>query len=141
MNYAVRKAIKNFRNITWNVEENLIQHEIFRVVSRFPRYISYYIAESRLPLRQCITSYSNLQRRWDSNGLQLPCTLTHWVQSAWQNIIQNSTLQNSYFFHGFSWKRTQTKRWRIFFYLNFFQFFWYLQHGVGKCKAKYDIQP
>ena len=28
-------------------------HEIFPVVSRFPRYISCYIAESRLPLGQC----------------------------------------------------------------------------------------
>ena len=32
----------------------MILHEIFRLVSRFPRYISLYIAESRLPLGQCI---------------------------------------------------------------------------------------
>ena len=32
---------------------NEIVHEIFRVVSRFPRYISYYIPENRLPLGQC----------------------------------------------------------------------------------------
>ena len=31
----------------------LILREIFRVVSRFPHYISLYIAESRLPLGQC----------------------------------------------------------------------------------------
>ena len=31
----------------------MILHEIFRVVSRFPRYISCYIAESRSPLGQC----------------------------------------------------------------------------------------
>ena len=31
-----------------------ILHEIFRVVSRFPRNISCYIAENRLPLGQCI---------------------------------------------------------------------------------------
>ena len=36
----------NFRDITRNVEENEIPHEIFRVVSRVPRYISCYIAES-----------------------------------------------------------------------------------------------
>ena len=28
-------------------------HELFRVVLRFPRYISCYIAESRFPLGQC----------------------------------------------------------------------------------------
>ena len=31
----------------------MILHEIFRVVSRFPRYISCYIAERRFPLGQC----------------------------------------------------------------------------------------
>ena len=36
-------------------------HEIFRVVSRFPRYISCYIAEQLLPLGQC-TFQSNLGR-------------------------------------------------------------------------------
>ena len=59
---TVRKAIQIsaiYRNITCNVEENLILHEIFRVVSCFPRYISCYIAESRLPLGQC-TLYSVL---------------------------------------------------------------------------------
>ena len=30
----------------------MILHELFRVVSRFPRYISCYIAESRLSLGQ-----------------------------------------------------------------------------------------
>ena len=49
---TVRKASKIFY-ITWNEEENQILHEIFRVVSRFPRHISCYIAESRLPLGQC----------------------------------------------------------------------------------------
>ena len=32
----------------------MILHEIFRVVSRFPSYISCYIAESRFPFGQCI---------------------------------------------------------------------------------------
>ena len=31
----------------------MIQHEIFRVESRIPHYISCYIAESRFPLGQC----------------------------------------------------------------------------------------
>ena len=48
------KSNPNFHYITWNVEENLILHVIFRVVSRFPRYISCYIAESRLSLGQCM---------------------------------------------------------------------------------------
>ena len=50
---TVRKAIQIsaiYRDITCHEEENLILHEIFRVVSRFPCYISCYIAESRLPL-------------------------------------------------------------------------------------------
>ena len=49
-----KKNNPNVREINWNVEENLILHEIFRVVSRFPCYISCYIAKSRLPLGQCI---------------------------------------------------------------------------------------
>ena len=36
----------------------MILHEIFRVVSRFPRYISCYIAENRFPLRQCSVLYT-----------------------------------------------------------------------------------
>ena len=32
----------------------MILHEIFRVVSGFPRYISCYIAENGIPLGQCI---------------------------------------------------------------------------------------
>ena len=46
------KSNPNFRDITRNVEENEILHEIFRVVSRFPRYISCYISNNRLPLGQ-----------------------------------------------------------------------------------------
>ena len=33
----------------------MILHELFRVVSRFPRYISCYIVESQLPFGQCVT--------------------------------------------------------------------------------------
>ena len=47
------KSNQNFRDLTQNVEENDILHKIFRVVSRFPRYISCYISENRLPLGQC----------------------------------------------------------------------------------------
>ena len=52
------KSNPNFRDITWNVEENMILHELFHVVSRFPIYISCYIAESRLPLGQCTFTVS-----------------------------------------------------------------------------------
>ena len=48
-----QKSNPNFRDITLNVEGNMILNEIFRVVLRFPRYISCYIAESRFPLGQC----------------------------------------------------------------------------------------
>ena len=46
--------LRKFCDITWNVEENEILREIFRVVSRFPGYFSCYMTESRLPLGQCI---------------------------------------------------------------------------------------
>ena len=60
------KSNPNFRDIAWNVEENQILHEIFRVVSRFPRYISCYIAENRLPLGQCIPycCWENINSAW-----------------------------------------------------------------------------
>ena len=37
----------------------MVLHEIFRVVSRFSRYISYYIAENRLPLGQFSRFYAD----------------------------------------------------------------------------------
>ena len=52
-----KKGNPNFRDITWNVDENLTLHEIFRIVSRFPRYISCNIAESRLPSGQFFLYY------------------------------------------------------------------------------------
>ena len=57
-----QKSNPQFRDITQNVEE----HEIFRVVSRFPRYISCYIAENRLPLGQCIPycCWENINSAW-----------------------------------------------------------------------------
>ena len=39
------KSYPNSHGITWNVVDNMIQHEIFRDLSRFPCYISWYIAE------------------------------------------------------------------------------------------------
>ena len=35
------KSNPNFHDITWNVVENMILHELFRVVSRCPRYIHF----------------------------------------------------------------------------------------------------
>ena len=56
------KSNNNFRDITWNVEKkNVILHEIFREVSRFPSYISCNIAESQLPLGQCILHVGDIQ--------------------------------------------------------------------------------
>ena len=40
------------------VEQNKILQEIFRIVWRFPRYISCYIAEYRLPLGECTVQLS-----------------------------------------------------------------------------------
>ena len=48
-----RKSSLNFRDITLNVVENIILHEIFCVVSGLSRYISCYIAENGFPLGQC----------------------------------------------------------------------------------------
>ena len=47
-----QKSNQNFRDITRNVK-NEILHEIFRIVSRFPRYISCYITENQLLLGHC----------------------------------------------------------------------------------------
>ena len=71
------KSNLNFRDITPHVEENEIQHEIFRLESRFPRYISCYISENRLPLGQCTlhnaphscnTLYELIQAQWGSRA-------------------------------------------------------------------------
>ena len=51
---TVRKVIQIFRDITWIVVENIILHEIIRVVSRFPRNTSCYILENLFPLGQCV---------------------------------------------------------------------------------------
>ena len=67
------KSNPNFRDITWNVEENEILHEIFRVVSRFPCYISCSIAENRLPLGQCTVLVHNQ----DTMSFILICTVSN----------------------------------------------------------------
>ena len=41
-----KKSNPNFRDITCKVEENVMLHEIFREVSRFPRYNSCSIGEN-----------------------------------------------------------------------------------------------
>ena len=67
------KSNPNFRNITWRVAENMILHEIFRVVSRFPRYISCYIAENQLPLGQCCPGHliaeHSLRNRFNTKNI------------------------------------------------------------------------
>ena len=50
------KSNPKFRDISRNGEENETLNEVFHVVSRFPCYISCYIAENRLPLGQCTVS-------------------------------------------------------------------------------------
>ena len=59
------KSNLNFRDIAQNIEENEILHEIFRVVSPFPRYISCYISENRLPLGQCAVGWVNLYQKFE----------------------------------------------------------------------------
>ena len=46
------KSNATFRKLTRNIEENKILKEKFRVVSRFPSQILFYISENRLPLGQ-----------------------------------------------------------------------------------------
>ena len=63
------KSNTTFRDITWNILENEILHEIFCVVSRFPQYISCSIAENRLTLGQCIcTQRKSCGRGWRGGG-------------------------------------------------------------------------
>ena len=50
------KSNPNFRDITWNVVENMILHEIFRIVSRFSHYISCFSVENLFTLGQCTVS-------------------------------------------------------------------------------------
>ena len=60
---AERVSIKRhtvYRNITRNVAENMILHEIFCVISRFPCYISRYIVKSRFPLQRHVLSIHKL---------------------------------------------------------------------------------
>ena len=52
-------------------------HEIFRVVSRFPRYISCYFAESRLPLGQC--TYGVKRTMWSMPISALLCTVALFI--------------------------------------------------------------
>ena len=61
----------NFRDITQNVEEKEILHKIVHVVSRNPRYISFYISENRLPLGQCTTDRSERNMVWSDRGGRL----------------------------------------------------------------------
>ena len=56
LQYTVQKIIQIsaiYCNMTCTVVENMILLEIFRVVSRFPHYISGYIAENRFHMGQC----------------------------------------------------------------------------------------
>ena len=76
------KSNPHFRDITWYVEENLILHEIFRVVSRFPRYISCYNVESWLPFVQC-TTYSTLS----TCTVVLDCTEEKFTKDIRRSII------------------------------------------------------
>ena len=59
---CIPKIYPNIRDITWNVEENEILHELFREVSRFSRYLFCHFAWNRLPLGQCTL-------RRDLNGI------------------------------------------------------------------------
>ena len=56
------KSNQNFRDITWNVVENMILYEIFCVVFRFPRYISSYIADSGTVQDFCLNLAKNFER-------------------------------------------------------------------------------
>ena len=60
--HTFKKSYPNFRDMKWNAEENYRYHKknVFRVVSRFLRYISCYISENRLPLGQCIAGTNGI---------------------------------------------------------------------------------
>ena len=99
------KSNQNFREITWNVEEKEILHEIFRAVSRFPRSISCYIAENQLHLGQG-TPLSKCPKHTEDYAYFLsffPCLNVHIVYSPLNRTIIEKlttpcdTLSNSIF--------------------------------------------
>ena len=58
------KSISAFRDILWNVVENMILHEIFRVVPRFPHYISCYKAENHFLWDSVYTQQWTMNMGW-----------------------------------------------------------------------------
>ena len=67
----------NFRGIIRNVEDNKIHYEIFRVLSHFPHYISYYISENRLLLGQCVGHDGHLNWSVASQTDEMENTFNH----------------------------------------------------------------
>ena len=65
--------------------ENEILHEIFRIVSRFPHYISCFFAESRFPLGQCPHAWESVAKYCLST--ELCCPLFKAVSG---NILRNT---------------------------------------------------
>ena len=104
------KSNPNFLYITWNVEENKKLHEIFRVVSRFPHYISCSITENRLPLGKCtVESYCRRSSLLFSWGDVIECRTNHLAP----RMILIHFLKNNLFGRVVVWCRVN---WLIIFF-------------------------
>ena len=95
------KSNQSFRDITRNVEEKKILHEIFRVVSRLPRYILCYFSENYLwdsdsdKLWLPDTYWSYLQLRIKC-VCPYPIVEHYWTGQLWQNLIWEGECADSY---------------------------------------------
>ena len=97
------KSNPNFCDITWNVIEKMILHELFRVVSGFPRYIPCYIAKNQFHLGQCtMTNFSDdSDKQYGSIMGRVICQnrlLTPFIQkcnNSWPNLLIHTV---TYFF-------------------------------------------
>ena len=85
----VTKSNSNFLDITWNLVEHEILHEIFRVVSLFHRYILCYISENLLILWQW--SHSSVLLKTDFaiqfNSIVLDSTITSTLKHFFLNTV------------------------------------------------------
>ena len=97
------KSNPNFCDITWNLIEKMILHELFRVVSGFPRYIPCYIAKNQFHLGQCtMTNFSDdSDKQYGSIMGRVLCQnslLTPFIQkcnNSWPNLLIHTV---TYFF-------------------------------------------
>ena len=133
------KSNPNFRDISWNVVENMILHEIFRVVSRFPLYISCYIAENRL-LYLCDSVDPDPKIQWQFlvfKLLLIKNVLLFYIKCEteliWLTKYILVKLFFSSFFHNLKWSKTMSdQNWCK-------QKLWLLGIRIGNPNSSYHV--